>query len=167
VIVAEDGRATLTDFGLVKAGEGTKLSTTGMVFGTPEYMSPEQAQGEKVDGRSDIYSLGIMLFEMLSGQVPFEADTPLEVSVKHLTAALPLPRAVNPDIPELVERVILKAMAKAPEDRYQRVSEMAEALKRAMEGGVKERVKEPLEIVEEEEEGPDLESLIEIVEDTE
>jgi serine/threonine protein kinase len=167
VIVAEDGRATLTDFGLVKAGEGTKLSTTGVVFGTPEYISPEQAQGEKVDGRSDIYSLGIMLFEMLSGQVPFEADTPLEVPIKHLTAPLPLPREVNPDISEPVEQVILKAMAKAPEDRYQRVSEMAEALKRAMEGEVKERVEEPLEIVEEEEEGPDLESLIEIVEETE
>jgi serine/threonine protein kinase len=167
VIVAEDGRATLTDFGLVKAGEGTKLSTTGVVFGTPEYMSPEQAQGEKVDGRSDIYSLGIMLFEMLTGQVPFEADTPLEVSVKHLTAALPLPRAVNPDIPELVERVILKAMAKAPEDRYRRVSEMAEALKRAVEGEIEERVEEPIEIVEEEGKGPDLESLIEIVEETE
>jgi len=167
VIVADDGRATLTDFGLVKAGEGTKLSTTGVVFGTPKYMSPEQARGEKVDERSDIYSLGIMLFEMLTGQVPFEADTPLEISVKHLTAALPLPRAVNPDIPELVERVILKAMAKTPEDRYQRVSEMAEALKRAVEGEIEERVEEPIEIVEEEGKGPDLESLIEVVEETE
>jgi len=167
VIVAEDGRATLADFGLVKAGEGTKLSTTGVVFGTPEYMSPEQAQGEKVDQRSDIYSLGIMLFEMLTGQVPFEADTPLEVPIKHLTAALPLPREVNPDIPEPMEQVILKAMAKAPEDRYQWVSEMAEALRRAVEGEAEERVEEQIEIVEEEGKEPDLESLIEIVEETE
>ena len=167
VIVADDGRATLTDFGLVKAGEGTKLSTTGVVFGTPAYMSPERAQGEKVDERSDIYSLGIMLFEMLTGRVPFEADTPLEVLAKYLTAPLPLPREVNPDIPELVEQVILKAVAKAPEDRYQRVSEMVEALKRAVEGEVEERAEEPIEIVEEEGEEPDLESLIEIVEETE
>jgi serine/threonine-protein kinase len=183
VIVADDGRATLTDFGLVKAGEGTKLSTTGVIFGTPEYMSPEQAQGEKVDRRSDVYSLGIMLFEMLTGQVPFEADTPLEVPVKHLTAALPLPREVNPDIPEPVERVILKAMAKAPEDRFQRVSEMVEALRQAaiakglpeeevipedlIEVLKEEELEARIEIVEEEGEGPDLESLIEIVEETE
>jgi len=70
IIVSEDGQATLTDFGLVKAGEGTKLSTTGVVFGTPEYMSPEQAEGEKLDARSDVYSLGVVLFEMLAGRPP-------------------------------------------------------------------------------------------------
>jgi serine/threonine protein kinase len=172
--------ALLSDFGLAKmAAASVQLTKTGVGLGTPAYMSPEQAQGKPVDAQSDIYSLGIMLFEMLTGQVPFDADTPLAVLIKHLTAPLPLPRAVNPDIPEPVERVILKAVAKAPEDRFQRVSEMVEALKRAaMEKGPPEKEGIPddsievveeeeletlIEIVEEEGKGPDLESLIEIV----
>jgi serine/threonine protein kinase len=176
--------ALLSDFGLAKiAAASVQLTKTGVGMGTPAYMSPEQAQGKPVDAQSDIYSLGIMLFEMLTGRVPFDADTPLAVLIKHLTAALPLPRKVNPDIPEPVERVILKAVAKAPEDRFQRVSDMVEALRRAaMEKGPPEEtvlleesvevVEEEelgrlIEIVEEEEEGPDLESLIEIVEETE
>jgi serine/threonine protein kinase len=176
--------ALLSDFGLAKmAAASVQLTKTGVGLGTPAYMSPEQAQGKPVDAQSDIYSLGIMLFEMLTGQVPFDADTPLAVLIKHLTAPLPLPRKVNPDIPEPVERVILKAVAKAPEDRYQRVSEMVEALKRAaMEKGPPEKEGIPknsiaaveeeeletlIEIVEEEGEGPDLESLIEVVEETE
>jgi len=173
--------ALLSDFGLAKmAAASVQITRTG-VLGTPAYMSPEQAQGKPVDAQSDIYSLGIMLFEMLTGQVPFDADTPLAVLIKHLTAALPLPRQVNPDIPEPVERVILKAVAKDPEDRYQRMSEMVEALRRAaMEKGPpgaevvleeaievaeEEELETLIEIVEEEE--PDLESLIEIVEETE
>jgi serine/threonine protein kinase len=183
VLIDAEGWALLADFGLAKIAEASvQITKTGVGVGTPAYMSPEQGQGKRVDGRSDIYSLGIMLFEMLTGQVPFEADTPLAVLIKHLTAALPLPREINPDIPEPVERVILKAVAKAPEDRYRRGSEMVEALRRAaMEKGppeeeivfedltkvVKEEEIETLiEIVEEEGEGPDLESLIEIVEET-
>jgi serine/threonine protein kinase len=176
--------ALLSDFGLAKmAAASVQLTKSGVGLGTPAYMSPEQAQGKPVDAQSDIYSLGIMLFEMLTGQVPFEADTPLAVLIKHLTAPLPLPRQVNPDIPEPVERVILKAVAKVPEDRFQRVSEMVEALKRAaMEKGPPEKEGIPedsievveeeeletlIEIVEEEGEGPDLESLIEVIEGTE
>jgi serine/threonine protein kinase len=184
-VLLDRGRwALLSDFGLAKmAAASVQLTKTGVGLGTPAYMSPEQAQGKPVDGQSDIYSLGIMLFEMLTGQVPFEADTPLAVLIKHLTAPLPLPRKVNPDIPEPVERIILKAMAKAPEDRFQRVSGMVEALKRAAmekgppEGTVvledsvevveEEELGSLIEIVEEEGEEPDLESLIEIVGETE
>jgi len=132
-VLLDRGRwALLSDFGLAKmTGASMQITRTGVGVGTPAYMSPEQAQGKLVDGRSDVYSLGIVLFEMLTGQVPFEADTPLAVLIKHLTAALPLPREVNPDISEPVERVILKAVAKAPEDRFQRAGEMVEALRRA------------------------------------
>jgi serine/threonine protein kinase len=183
-VLMDQGRwAFLSDFGLAKiVAASVQLTKTGVGLGTPAYMSPEQAQGKPVDAQSDIYSLGIMLFEMLTGQVPFDADTPLAVLIKHLTAPLPLPRKVNPDIPEPVERVILKAVAKAPEDRYRRVSEMVEALRRAamakgppeeevipedlIEIVEEEELEARIEIVEEEGEEPDLESLIEIVEET-
>jgi len=184
-VLMDRGRwAFLSDFGLAKMTADTaQITRTGMGMGTPAYMSPEQAQGEEVDERSDIYSLGIMLFEMLTGQVPFDADTPLAVLVKHLSAPLPLPRKVNPDIPEPVEQVILKATAKASEDRYQRVSEMMDALRwAAVEKGLPKKEEivlgDSIEVVDEgklerlieiieEEEGPDLESLIEIVEELE
>jgi pSer/pThr/pTyr-binding forkhead associated (FHA) protein len=109
-----------------------EITKTGVGMGTPAYMSPEQGQGMGVDARSDIYSLGIVLFEMLTGRVPFEGDTPMAVVIKHMTAALPLPRGIHPDIPEPVERVILKASAKAPEDRYQTAGEMVRALQQAL-----------------------------------
>jgi serine/threonine protein kinase len=183
-VLMDRGRwALLADFGLAKmAASSVQITKTGVGVGTPAYMSPEQAQGKPVDARSDIYSLGIVLFEMLTGRVPFEADTPLAILIKHLTAPLPLPREVNPDIPEPVERVILKAVAKAPEDRFQRVSEMVEALRRAamrkeppeekvifedsIEVAEEEELETLIEIIEEEGEGPALESLIEIVEET-
>jgi serine/threonine protein kinase len=99
IMVADDGRATLTDFGLVQAGEGTKLSTTGVVFGTPEYMSPEQAEGEKLDARSDIYSLGVVLYEMLAGRPPFVADTTPAVMYKHMHEPPPLDELPS-DLPQ-------------------------------------------------------------------
>jgi serine/threonine-protein kinase len=183
-VLLDRGRwALLSDFGLAKmVAASVQLTKTGVGLGTPAYMSPEQAQGKLVGAPSDIYSLGIMLFEMLTGRVPFDADTPLAVLIKHLTAPLPLPREVNPDIPEPVERVILKAVAKDPENRFQRVSEMVEALRQATmaKGPPSEEESIPedlIEVVEEEElearieiveeEGPDLESLIEIVEEAE
>ena len=89
-----------------------------------------------MDARSDIYSLGVILYEMATGRVPYEAETPLAVVLKHVQGDLSLPRSINPDIPETVEQVILKAMAKQPEDRYDSAGEMAEALKRALEARV-------------------------------
>ncbi len=146
VIVAEDGQATLTDFGLVKAGEGTQLSTTGMAFGTPEYTSPEQAEGKKLDARSDIYSLGVVLFAMLVGRAPFVADTTPAVMYKHVHEPPPLDELPS-DLPEGVVAVLEKALAKKREERYQGAGEMAAALKQAVSRAIVEEVEAPLEPV--------------------
>jgi serine/threonine protein kinase len=131
ILVTAENDAVLGDFGLSKMVEGISLTKSGLV-GTPEYMSPEQAEGREMDARTDIYSLGVVLYEMLTGQVPFSADTPLAVLIKHVRAPLPLPRKANPHISPAAERVILKAMAKHPESRYERAGQMAQALSLAL-----------------------------------
>jgi len=132
-LVDSRGGLFLTDFGIAKLAEGvSQFTATGAITGTPAYMSPEQAQGEKIDHRSDIYSLGIVLYEMVTGRVPFEAETPLAVIFKHIQAALPLPSEVNPDVSPEVERVLLKALAKAREDRFNTCGEFLEAWKAAL-----------------------------------
>jgi serine/threonine protein kinase len=132
VMINQEGQVVLTDFGIARIVGGTQYTQTGALSGTPAYMSPEQGQGERGDERSDIYSLGVMLYEMVTGLVPFEADTPFAVIMKHISEPLPLPTKVNPEIPEGVERVILKAMSKSPEDRYQTAGELARALREAV-----------------------------------
>jgi serine/threonine protein kinase len=132
VMINQEGNVVLTDFGIARIVGGTQFTQTGALSGTPAYMSPEQGQGERGDKRSDIYSLGVMLYEIVTGIVPFEADTPFAVIMKHISEKLPLPSKVNPDIPESVERVVLKAMSKSPEDRYQTAGEMARALREAV-----------------------------------
>ena len=110
ILLTSEGDAVLSDFGIARMIESTRQTMTGVV-GTPEYMSPEQGQGKELDLRSDIYALGVVLYEMLTGKTPYQADTPLAVIFKHVRDPLPLPRLVNPDIPEPVERVMLKALA--------------------------------------------------------
>ena len=129
VLMDERGNCLLTDFGIGKILSGsTQLTRTGDVIGTPAYMSPEQGLGGNLDGRSDIYSLGVMLYEMVTGRKPFKAETPMAVIIKHIHDPLPQPRIVNPDIPEPVERIILKTLSKQPEHRYQNPGEMVAAL---------------------------------------
>lgn len=130
VLLTKDGRPLLTDFGIAKAlYESTHLTRTGTSIGTPEYMSPEQLQGQAVDGRTDIYALGVVLFEMLAGWSPFQAPTPMATLYKQLNEPVPPLRQVNITIPEWLEAVVNKALAKQPGARFQRASEMADALR--------------------------------------
>ncbi len=134
IMVDSDGNAFLTDFGIARiveaAGEG--LTGTGMAIGTPGYMAPEQGLGVPIDHRADIYALGVMLFEMLTGKVPFSAETPMAVILKHINDPVPQIALVNPKLPPEVNHVVQRAMAKRPEDRYETASEMARALTAAL-----------------------------------
>jgi serine/threonine protein kinase len=132
IMFTADGQVVLTDFGIARIIGATRYTMTGAVVGTPVYMSPEQAQGEQVDERSDIYSLGAILFEMVTGHILFEGDTPFAVVLKHVTEPPPRPTEINPDLPQAVEQVILTALGKNPTDRYQTAGEMAETLQAAV-----------------------------------
>lgn len=130
ILIDEDGRPLLADFGIAQAvGTGPRLTQAGASIGTPEYMSPEQSQGERVDGRSDIYSLGIVLYQMLTGRVPFQATTPVATLYQVVHEPPPPPRLLNPSIPPYLETTILRALAKQPEQRFASAKEMAEALR--------------------------------------
>ena len=131
-MLTQEGQIMVLDFGIAKIVDATTLTLTGAVTGTPAYMSPEQGQGERGDERSDIYSLGIVLYEMATGRIPFDADTPMAVIFKHISDPLPLPRQVNPDISEPLERVLLKALAKEPDDRFTSGIDFAHALREAV-----------------------------------
>jgi serine/threonine protein kinase len=133
VLLYRDNYVLLADFGLAKALDGTQqITATGVVLGTPAYMSPEQARGEHVDQRSDVYSLGVILFELLTGQLPFEADTPLDMLMRLVSDPVPFPREINPSIPVPLEMVLMKALAKLPEERYQSAGELAQAFRDAI-----------------------------------
>lgn len=133
MLIDDRGWIYLSDFGLAKMVEGAAhLTATGVGIGTPAYMSPEQGQGRPVNARTDVYALGVVLFEMLTGRVPYEADTPMAVVIKHVTDPIPLPRQMNPNIPEAVEQVLLKALAKNPDHRFASAGELAQALHHAV-----------------------------------
>jgi serine/threonine protein kinase len=144
-LIDSQGNLFLTDFGIAKLLESAspRLTQTDAIMGTPAYISPEQAQAAKVNQRSDIYSLGIILYEMVTGRVPFVAETPLAVILQHVSDPLPPPSTLKPDIPEAIEQVILKALAKKPEDRYNTVNEFLSAWKRALEESKSPHVEVP------------------------
>jgi serine/threonine protein kinase len=147
ILLTRRGEAVITDFGIAQIVGSTQHTASGALMGTLNYMAPEQGLEGQSDVRSDIYSLGIMLYEMLTQQVPFDADTPLAVLMKHLNDPLPLPRQIEPDIPESFERIVLKALSKRPVDRYDSAEEMAQALWAAAEEAgieVPQRISLPL-----------------------
>lgn len=134
-IFIDGKRIALGDFGIAKdISANTQLTSMGEGVGTPDYMSPEQAMGDPLDRRSDIYSLGIMAFEMLIGSVPFKGDTPISVVMGHIQKPVPSIRSLNPNLPPQIENVINKALSKRKEDRYQTASEFAAAFEAAAKG---------------------------------
>jgi len=128
IMLTRRGQAVLTDFGIAQIVGGTHYTVSGALMGTLSYMAPEQGLHGHSDARSDIYSLGIAYYEALTGTVPFDADTPLAILMKHVNDPLPLPRKTDPTIPESFERVALTALSKRPEDRFKSANEMAERL---------------------------------------
>lgn len=147
ILLTRRGQAVLADFGIAQIVGGTRHTVSGALLGTLNYMAPEQGLKNICDVRTDLYSVGVVLYEMLTRQPPFDADTPLAILMKHVNDPLPLPRSVDPMIPEAFERVVLKGLAKEPEDRYQSADEMAQALyAAASEAGLEipERISLPL-----------------------
>jgi eukaryotic-like serine/threonine-protein kinase len=133
VMADADGRLKVTDFGIARAGV-SQMTEAGSIIGTAQYLSPEQARGTAVDQRSDLYSIGIVLYEMLTGQVPFTGDSPVEIAMKHLSDTPRPPSLLRPEIPPDLDMVVLRALAKSPEDRFQTAEEMDEELQRVAAG---------------------------------
>src|SRR5918998_829130 len=134
VMLTPDGKVKVMDFGIARATTSETITQTAAVVGTAQYLSPEQAQGQAVDYRSDLYSLGCCLYEMLTGTVPFRGATPVAIAYRHVREDPAPPRLLNPDIPASLEAVCLKAMAKRPEDRYQTAAEFRADLERVRTG---------------------------------
>ena len=134
IMVDSEGAIYITDFGFAKIlKNSSELTVTGTVMGTPLYMAPEQSVGGEVDARTDIYALGVILFEMATGQPPFQAETPMAVVLAHIHNPLPIPQSINPNVPDKIQNIILKALSKDPEHRYQTARELADSLTRATE----------------------------------
>jgi serine/threonine-protein kinase len=134
VIVDPEGVVKVTDFGIARAG-ASQMTEEGAIIGTAQYLSPEQARGAPVDQTSDLYSAGIVLYELLTGEVPFTGDSPVEIAMKHLTEVPPLPSALRPDVPEDLDLVVVRALAKEPADRYQSAAAMDADLETVARGG--------------------------------
>ena len=134
IMLDEHGRARVTDFGIARAGDSS-MTEVGSVLGTAQYLSPEQAKGQPADERSDLYSVGVVLYEMLTGRVPFKGDTAVSVALKHVNELPPEPIALAADLPPSLNRVVLKALAKNPDRRYNSAAQFASDLRAVLGGG--------------------------------
>lgn len=132
IIITEDGIAKVTDFGIAKAVSNSTITAFGTTIGSVHYFSPEHARGGYTDAKSDLYSLGIVMYEMLTGKVPFDADTPVSIALKHMQEEAVEPIKVNPEIPVAVNKIIMKAMKKDVNLRYQSATEMLRDLNKAL-----------------------------------
>jgi eukaryotic-like serine/threonine-protein kinase len=133
VIVDAEGRVKVTDFGIARAG-ASQMTEVGSIIGTAQYLSPEQAKGAPVDQTSDLYSVGIVLYELLTGKVPFTGDSPVEIAMKHISAIPEPPSSLRPDVPEDLDLIVLRALGKTPEERYPSAEEMDKDLGRVAQG---------------------------------
>ena len=133
VLVDGEGRVKVTDFGIARAG-ASQMTEAGSIVGTAQYLSPEQARGGEVDPRSDLYSLGVVLYELLTGQTPFDGETPVEIAMKHLSNTPAPPSKLRPDVPRELDMVVMRALAKDPDERYQSADEMEADLERVARG---------------------------------
>jgi eukaryotic-like serine/threonine-protein kinase len=133
VLVDGEGRVKVTDFGIARAGT-SQMTETGSIVGTAQYLSPEQARGGEVDPRSDLYSLGVVLYELLTGKTPFDGETPVEIAMKHLSTTPKPPSKLRPDVPRDLDMVVMRALAKNPDERYQTADEMEADLERVARG---------------------------------
>ena len=139
ILMTPEGRLLLTDFGLVKIiDEGKapqiRLTGAGAPVGTPDYMAPEQVIGEEIDARADLYSLGVVLYQMVTGTTPFQGETPMQIAAQHLQIPPPSPQMLRPDLPVTSEQVMLRALAKRPSDRYMRAQDLANAFRMSLMG---------------------------------
>jgi beta-lactam-binding protein with PASTA domain/predicted Ser/Thr protein kinase len=136
VMVTRDGKVLVMDFGIARLISGPETAPqTSAVLGTASYLSPEQAQGQPVDARTDIYALGVVLYEMLTGRPPFTGDSPMAIAYKQVNATPPAPSSANPDVPPELDAVVMRALSKNPANRYQTGQEFADDLERARTGG--------------------------------
>lgn len=133
ILVTEDGLVKVTDFGIAKSSDSATLTNTSTILGSAHYFSPEQAKGSFIDDRTDIYSLGVVMYEMLTGKVPFEADSPVTIALKHLQEQVIPPKELNSKIPESLNKVVLKCMEKDANKRYQDVKELISDLEKIKE----------------------------------
>lgn len=141
IMIDREGYAKIMDFGIARSLYGSSMTAEGTLVGTPDYMSPEQVEGQEADQRSDIYALGVILYEMITGRLPFEGDTPLSVAYKHKNEFPISPRKLNSHVPELLNRLILCCLEKKRENRYQKVGDLLADLLRIEEGiPISERV---------------------------
>jgi len=134
ILVADSGHVKVADFGIARAVEATTISHSGDILGSSKYMSPEQAVGEQVGPASDLYSLGVVLYEMLTGRVPFEVESPADVSVRHAVARPRRPRELDSEVPEDLDAITMRLLATNPEDRYGSADEVIQKLRRARAG---------------------------------